>query len=164
MLREARQKAGLSQVELARLAGVTQSVVSAYESGRRQPALPTLARLVEATGQDVDVVLRPRATSSDQPRGLLGSKVHRHRAELLRAAAKYGASNVRLFGSVARGEDTANSDVDLMADFSDGPSLFTLARLQRELESILGARVDIVPASDLKPKVRAEVERDVVAL
>jgi hypothetical protein len=163
ILREARMKAGLSQVELARLAGVAQSVVSAYESGRRQPALPTLVRLIEATGQDIDVVLLPRRTPPDRP-GLLRSKVHSHRAELRRAAAKYGASNVRMFGSVARGEETADSDIDLLADFSAGTSLFTLARLQRELESILGAPVDIVPASGLKPDVRAEVERDVVPL
>jgi hypothetical protein len=65
---------------------------------------------------------------------------------------------------VARGEETADSDIDLLADFSAGTSLFTLARLQRELESILGAPVDIVPASGLKPDVRAEVERDVVPL
>lgn len=50
LLRKARKQAGLSQAELAQRAGVTQSVVSAYESGARQPSLPTLARLVEATG------------------------------------------------------------------------------------------------------------------
>ncbi|WP_207781924.1 helix-turn-helix domain-containing protein [Phytoactinopolyspora limicola] len=163
ILREARRQAGLTQVELARLAGVTQSVVSAYESGRRQPALATLTRLIEATGQDVDMVLRPRRAAPEQQRGL-GSKVLRHRAELRRAAAAYGASNLRMFGSAARGEDTHSSDVDLLADFSAGPSLFTLARLQRELEAILGVPVDVIPASELKPMVRAEIEQDLVPL
>lgn len=56
-LRRARREAGLSQVELARRAGVTQSVVSAYESGARQPSLPMLERLVNATGHDLELVL-----------------------------------------------------------------------------------------------------------
>jgi DNA-binding XRE family transcriptional regulator len=50
LLRQARQGAGLSQVELAARAGVTQSVISAYESGHRQPSLPTLTALIEAAG------------------------------------------------------------------------------------------------------------------
>ena len=58
LLREARRRAHLSQVELARRAGVAQSVVSAYESGTRQPSLPTLTRLVAATGLDLDVRVR----------------------------------------------------------------------------------------------------------
>lgn len=58
LLREARLRAGLSQVELASRAGVTQSMVSAYESGSRQPSWPTLARLVLATGFELDVRLR----------------------------------------------------------------------------------------------------------
>jgi transcriptional regulator with XRE-family HTH domain len=61
VLREARRRAGLSQVELARRAGVTQSVVSAYESGARQPSVPTLARLVGATGFELELQLRPPA-------------------------------------------------------------------------------------------------------
>jgi uncharacterized protein len=59
LLRDARTRAGLSQTELARLAGVAQSVVSAYESGRRQPSLSTLARLVAATGSELEITLVP---------------------------------------------------------------------------------------------------------
>ena len=51
LLRQARRRAGLSQAELATQAGVTQSVVSAYESGQRQPSIPVLARLIEAAGR-----------------------------------------------------------------------------------------------------------------
>lgn len=58
VLRAARKRAGLSQVELARRAGVTQSVISAYESGRRQPSLLTLAALVEAAGYELEVNVR----------------------------------------------------------------------------------------------------------
>jgi uncharacterized protein len=58
LLRQARQGAGLSQVELATRAGVTQSVISAYESGHRQPSLPTLAALIEAAGYELTAGIR----------------------------------------------------------------------------------------------------------
>jgi predicted nucleotidyltransferase len=69
-----------------------------------------------------------------------------------------------VFGSVARGEDRPDSDVDLLADLPPGLSLFGLGRVEANLEAILGSRVDLIPAADLKPDVRAQVERDVIAL
>ena len=69
-----------------------------------------------------------------------------------------------MFGSVARGEDRADSDVDLLADFSRELSLFGLGRLEADLEAILGTRVDLIPAADLKPGVRERVESDLIAL
>jgi predicted nucleotidyltransferase len=65
---------------------------------------------------------------------------------------------------VARGEDRPGSDVDLLADLPPGLSLFGLGRLEGELEDILGTRVDLIPAGDLKPGVRARVEHDLIAL
>jgi predicted nucleotidyltransferase len=65
---------------------------------------------------------------------------------------------------VARGEDRPDSDVDLLAELPPGMSLFGLARLQAELEAILGTRVDLVSSADLKPDVRSRAERDLVAL
>lgn len=59
LLRDARTRAGLSQSELGRRAGVAQSVISAYEAGARQPALPTLAKLVRGAGFELDMTLRP---------------------------------------------------------------------------------------------------------
>ena len=59
LLRRARKASGLSQQELAARAGVTQSVISAYESGHRQPAVPTLAALVDAAGYELVMDLRP---------------------------------------------------------------------------------------------------------
>jgi len=58
LLRDARRRCGLTQAELARRAGVTQSVISAYESGARQPSLPTLARLVAAIGLELAIGVR----------------------------------------------------------------------------------------------------------
>lgn len=164
LLREARLEAGLTQAELAERANMTQSVVSAYETGRRQPSLRMLQRLVRATGGQLEVAVRPARKRHEPMGGPLGRALRRHRSEIEEVAAKHGVTNLRVFGSVARGEDTRDSDVDLLVDLPDGFSLFSVARLQRDLEEILGVRVEVVPASDLKPGVRANVERDLVSL
>ena len=72
--------------------------------------------------------------------------------------------NLRVFGSVARGEDRPDSDVDLLADLPPDLGLFGLGRVEAELEAILGSRVDLIPADDLKLGTRERVERDLVAL
>jgi predicted nucleotidyltransferase/DNA-binding XRE family transcriptional regulator len=154
LLREARKKSGLSQAELARRAGVTQSVVSAYESAARQPSLPTLDRLVSATGLVLEMKVRPRTSP---PTGPIGARLWARRNKVRQLAVRHGLDNVRVFGSVARGEETEDSDVDLLVDVTPGVGLIGLARAQRELEELLGARVDLVPASDLKPGVAESV-------
>ena len=94
LLREARRRAGLSQVELGRRAGAAQSVVSAYESGARQPSAPMLARLVAASGFKLDMRLSEPATT-DPISGVLGQRVRHHRAELLTILGLYRLSNPR---------------------------------------------------------------------
>jgi uncharacterized protein len=83
---------------------------------------------------------------------------------VISAAAAHGVSGLRVFGSVARGEDREDSDVDLLVDLPEHMSLFGLARLQAELERILDARVDLVPSQYLKPDVREHADRDWVEL
>lgn len=68
-------------------------------------------------------------------------------------AARHGLTNVRVFGSVVRGEDAAGSDIDLLVDVAPGVGLLGLARAQRDLEALLGVPVDLIPAADLKPGV-----------
>jgi hypothetical protein len=164
LLRQARKRVGLSQADLATRAGVTQSVISAYESGQRQPSLPALARLIDAAGFELILGLRRPPGRLRRLSGPMGRRVRRHRKDLVAAAAAHGVSNLRVFGSVARGEDRADSDVDLLADFPLGLSLFGLSRLEADLEAILGTRVDLIPAADLKPGVREQVESDLIAL
>ena len=165
LLRQARTGAGMSQVELAAEAGVAQSVISAYESGHRQPALPTLAALVEATGYELIIGVR-----SAQPQrlnglsGPVGRRVRRRRRELVAVAAAYGVRNLRVFGSVARGEDRPDSDVDLLADVPPGMSLLGLGRVGAELGAIVGAQVNLVSAGTLKADVRERIEHDLLAL
>jgi predicted nucleotidyltransferase/DNA-binding XRE family transcriptional regulator len=164
LLRQARRRAGLSQAELATAAGVTQSVISAYESGQRQPSIPALTRLIDATGFELTLGLRRQPGRLLRLTGPVGRRVRRRRQDLIAAAAAHGIQNLRVFGSVARGEDHPNSDVDLLADLPPGLSLFGLARAEADLEAILGTRVDLIPADDLKPGVRERAERDLVEL
>jgi predicted nucleotidyltransferase/DNA-binding XRE family transcriptional regulator len=165
LLRTARERAGLSQTELARRVAVPQSMVSAYEAGKREPALPTLSKLIEATGHSLTVGLE---RSDPSVRGLpdspLGRRVRQHRQALLDAVAAAGGSNLRVFGSVARGQDTPNSDVDLLVDLPEGTGLFALQALEGRLRRILHTDVDLSPASSLKPGVRAEAEAEAIPL
>ena len=164
LLRRARREAGLSQVELAERAAVSQSVVSAYESGSRQPSVPTLARLVAATGLEFEMRARRPHLVAPRLAGPLGMRL-RERAEAVKiVATQHGLSNVRVFGSVARGEDHEGSDIDLLADIPAGMGLLGLARAQRDIEDVLGAPVDLVPAGDLKPPVAEAILVDLIAL
>lgn len=120
---------------------------------------------MEAPEDRLELGVHPTEHDPPQPLGgQLGRRLWDRRAAVIEAASRHGVANVRVFGSVARGEDTATSDVDLLVDLPDTASLFTIARLQRDLEEILGAQVEIVPSSDLKAPVKANVERDLVAL
>jgi predicted nucleotidyltransferase len=77
-----------------------------------------------------------------------------HEKAIKQIAARNGATNLRLVGSVARGEEREGSDVDLLVDFAPGISLFDHAHLVEELEALLGVSVDVVSSRGLKPKVR----------
>lgn len=165
LLRTARERAGLSQTELARRSGIAQSMVSAYESDKRQPALPTLSRLIDATGHTLTVHLqRSDPSVKGLPDSPLGRKLRQHRQALLDAVADAGGTNLRVFGSVARGQDTEDSDVDLLVDLPAGTGLFALQALQGQLRRILNVDVDLAPPASLKPRVRAEAEAEAIPL
>ena len=69
-------------------------------------------------------------------------------------AARHHANRVRLFGSVARGDDRPDSDIDFLVDFDLDSSLFDLIRVTRELEELLGHKVDVISADGLKDRDR----------
>lgn len=165
MIRDARVRARLSQTDLAQRAGVAQSVISAYESDRREPGLRTLNKLIAATGHQltIDVIAAPdrRLGLPDTP---LGRRLRRRRRMIVDLAARHGARNVRVFGSVARGEDTSRSDIDLLVDLDDGVGLVALAALERELAEVLGTTVDVVPADTLKRGISDEVLAEAIPL
>jgi predicted nucleotidyltransferase/DNA-binding XRE family transcriptional regulator len=165
LLRRAREDARLSQTDVARRAQVAQSVVSAYESGRREPGLSMLTRLVAATGHRLvlGLELDPQARPGlpDTP---LGRRLRQRRAAVLATARRHGAGNVRVFGSVARGEDRPGSDIDLLVDLAPGTGLFSLGALERELSEVLGTHVDVVPSDSLRRQVRVEADAEAIPL
>jgi len=86
------------------------------------------------------------------------------REEILRIAAEHGARNVRVFGSVARGDADEQSDVDFLVDMEPGRSLFDMGGLLMDLQDLLGRDVDIATERSLKQRVRARVLHEAVAL
>lgn len=165
LIREARERARLSQTDLARRAGVAQSVISAYEADRREPGIRTFAKLIEATGHDLTVELTPPPDNRlGLPNTPLGRRLRRNRRTVIATAEQRGARNVRVFGSVARGEDTDSSDIDILVDLDAGVGLITLAGLRRELSELLHVDVDVVPASTLKSGVRDQVLAEAITL
>ena len=90
--------------------------------------------------------------ASDPTKGEgLRDRLRDRRDDLIAAAARRGASNLRVFGSVARGDDGHQSDVDFLVDFEASRSLVDVAGLILDLQEILGVPVDVVEASMLSP-------------
>lgn len=79
------------------------------------------------------------------------------REQILEVVRRNGGRSVRVFGSVARGESHAESDVDFLVELEPGTSLLDLARMQRELEALLGVPVDVVTPAGLRPRLRQPV-------
>ncbi len=86
------------------------------------------------------------------------------REDILRIAAKYGAYNVRIFGSVARGEADEQSDIDFLMNMEPGRSLFDLGGLLSDLEDLLGCNVDVVTEDGLRDRIRDRVLKEAIAL
>jgi hypothetical protein len=84
------------------------------------------------------------------------------REDILRVAARHGARNVRVFGSIARGEADERSDVDLLVEFEPGRSLLDHAALWLELQELLGCKVDVVSEGGIKARIRERVLREAV--
>ena len=88
----------------------------------------------------------------------------RYGAQIVAAAEKRGARNIRVFGSMARGDQRYDSDIDFLVDFEPGRSLLDLTGLWLDLEKVLGCKVDVVSSRGLKPRLADEVMRDAVLL
>lgn len=89
---------------------------------------------------------------------------HAYRASILRIAAQYGAHNVRIFGSVARGEADARSDVDVLVDLEPGRGLLDLGGLLMDLQDLIEHPVDVTTEQGLRPRIRTRVLEEAVPL
>jgi uncharacterized protein len=86
------------------------------------------------------------------------------RKEILRLAKRYGASNLRIFGSVARGDSNPESDIDLLVELEPGRSLFDLGGLLVELEDLIECKVDVLTEKSLHWYIRDKVLSEVQPL
>lgn len=105
---------------------------------------------------------RERFAELSQPLGPRGRMLLQHRDEVLAVAARHRATDVRVFGSVARGEDTEASDIDLLVDI-ERPTLIDLIAINQDLTDVLG-KVDVATPKVLKPHIRRRVLEEAVAL
>jgi predicted nucleotidyltransferase len=94
----------------------------------------------------------------------LAELLQQKRQEILKIAAKHGAYNVRIFGSVARGDADEQSDVDLLVELAPGRSLFDLGGVLMDVENLLGCKVDVVTERGLKKRIRERVLKEAVPL
>lgn len=83
--------------------------------------------------------------------------LRKKKPEIEAIARKYGAHNVRVFGSVARGEDTPRSDVDILVDLKKGISLYEHIRLKNELQELLGRKVDVMTPAQVVPDLKRRI-------
>ena len=90
--------------------------------------------------------------------------LRQRRDEIIAIAARHGAGNIRVFGSIARGEGGPESDVDLVVEFELGRSLLDHGGLIMDLQDALGCKVDVVSARGLKDRLEARVKAEAVAL
>ena len=90
--------------------------------------------------------------------------LRKRRDEILAIAQRHGASNIRIFGSVARGEAGPDSDIDLVVEFKPGTSLMDHGGLIMDLQDALGCKVDIISARGMRDRLRTHVNGEAVAL
>lgn len=168
-LRQVRTQAHLSQAKLAALAGTSQPALARYESGAAIPTLPTLERLLAAAGRQLQITASPltanaRATSARGQLGPVAERLRRRRRRVLEIARERGIEKVRVFGSVARGEATAGSDLDLLVELKPGRTLVDLAGFRREVADQLDLPVDVATPDMLKDRLRDEVLAEALPL
>lgn len=145
LVRRAREDAGLTQAELAQRAGLRQPSVAQIERGTRKASGAMLGRILSAADYRPSLPLEA------------------HAADLRKLAAAHGLSNLRVFGSTARGEDGFDSDIDLLVTPATDVDLFDVAAFVVEAERLTGFPVDVVTDTGDESRVAA-IEREAVPL
>lgn len=147
---------------------VTQKVESGlYKSNSEvvREALRLLRRRDRARRRQLEAVPRPQSSDRPlQPHVVTLSDLWAHRDDILMIAARHGAGNVRVFGSVVRGDAGLDSDVDFLVDMESGRSLMDRSRLLIELQELLGCSVDVATAASLRTRVRDRALQEALPL
>jgi predicted nucleotidyltransferase len=178
-LRALREAAGVTQEELAARLGRRQPALSRLER-QMDVRMSTLREYVAGLGGELELIarvgaLRTRLRQFDAAGGATDGAlpsaapptlayVRSRRADILRVAEEHGAYNVRVFGSVVRGDAAAESDIDLLVDMEEGRGLFDLSDVIHELEDALGRKVDLVTDRSLHWYVRDRILEEAVPL
>jgi predicted nucleotidyltransferase len=157
----ARVAAETDQLRLRASSSLREAVGKAADRGLTQKEI---GRAIGRSQPEVSRLIRAYRATRFRPTSPLGRILARNRDEIVALAHAHKASNVRVFGSVVRGEDDDASDIDLLVDLDPGADLLDLAALDIELERLLGRPVDIVPTRLLKPHVAAAALADAVEL
>lgn len=145
LIRAARLDAGLTQTQLAERAGLRQPSLAQMESGRRPVSSEMLERVLQAAGYRPSI---PLAAHAD---------------EIIASARAHGLSNPRVFGSAVRGEDTFDSDIDLLVTPGPGTDLFDVALFVTEVEGLTGFPVEVVADTKI-PEPLEDAVREAVPL
>ncbi len=148
----------MSARDLAAVSGVSPSTVTRIERGEMNPTVATLERLLEASGSELVIVERPRAQTRPTLAGL-----RRHRPAIEAVLAAHGGGNVRVFGSVARGDARLGSDIDLLIDVPGRSGLVTIGQIEDELNDLLPWRVDVVAGGTARGRM-AHIVDEAIAL
>jgi len=94
----------------------------------------------------------------------MSTLLERHRLDILRIARSHGARRIRVFGSFARGEERADSDLDVLVELDPGRDLLDIVAIKQDLEALLGRSVDVVTERAVSPYIRESVLREAAAL
>lgn len=127
---------------------------------------PNSSAVVLGSHRKPEAVLLPFAqyrTDKGEPQGLR-DRLHERRGLITRLAALSNVENIELFGSVARGDDTASSDIDLLVDLAEGATLFDIAQFEIDMEQVFERKVDVVVRSALDPVKDRALLNDAVAV
>ncbi len=94
----------------------------------------------------------------------LGPFIMERRENILKIAKAHGATNIKIFGSYAHGDEQPGSDIDLLVELEPGRSLLDIIAIKQDIEDMINRRVDVVTAGALSPYIREEIMKEAIAL
>jgi len=153
-----------------RVTRVSEEALAAFEAQAASAAARTsnttghASFAAEETAGYGTATIERHSGEATAPTQRLRALVGKHRAEIIEVAQRRRAENLRLFGSVARGDAHDGSDIDILVDLMPHASLLDLNGLKAELELLLAVDVDVVPAKNLKPQIRHRVLEEAIPL
>jgi uncharacterized protein len=162
LLVNARKSSQLTQQEVADRSGSSQPAIARYESGTQTPSVDTLQRLLKANG--FELILDMKKSKKIQQRSELYKRVQENRGQIRELLHAAGARNIRIFGSVARGEDNDTSDLDLLVERKGEANVLGIYKCHHAIKKLIGVHVDIGIEHLLKSEVRKSALRDAIPL